>query len=152
MKPEESDRRILRELQRDATLSLKDLAERVSMSSSTVWRRVQDLENGGIITGRVTLTDPTLLGLTVCMLLHVNIIEQTADARRAFERFVDLHDNILQCFAVTGTHDYTLVVRARTVEAFERFLMDELLAHPSVASTASQLVLRQHKNTTALPL
>lgn len=148
----QADQKILAELQRDATLSLNDLSEKVAMSSSTIWRRIQDMEASGVITGRVTLVDPAMLGLTVCILIHVNIIAQSANARREFETFVAGHDNILQSFAVTGGHDYTLVVRTKTVEEYERFLMDELLAHPSVDSSSSHLVLRQQKNATALPL
>lgn len=147
----ENDRKILREIQRDATLSLKELSERVAMSQSTVWRRIQDLEASGVITGRVTLVEPTQVGLTVCCLVQVNIVEHKADVRRAFERFVAEADAVLQCFAITGGHDYTLIVRTPTVEDYESFLMNDLLAHPSVATTATHLALRQHKNTTILP-
>ncbi|MBM7069341.1 Lrp/AsnC family transcriptional regulator [Actibacterium sp. 188UL27-1] len=148
----QADHRILTTLQNDATLSLKELAEATHLSASTVWRRMQDLEAAGVIRDRVALLDPEKLGLGVCTLVHVNISSQTPETRRAFEAFVDLHDTILQCFAVTGEQDYMLVLRSRTVADFERFLMDQLLAHPSVASSSSQLVLRHHKNSTALPL
>lgn len=148
----ENDRRILRELQRDAGLSLKALAERVAMSASSVWRRVQELEAAGVITGRVTLVDPLKVGLKVCVLVQVNIVEHKAEVRSEFERFVERSDHILQCFAITGSHDYALIVRTPTVEDFERFLMKDLLAHPSVASTATQLVLRQHKGSHVLPI
>ena len=149
---QENDRRILRELQRDATLSLKALAQKISMSASSVWRRIQDLEAAGVILGRVTLIDPMKAGLKVCVLIQVNIVEHKTDVREAFERFVANADEILQCFAITGSHDYALIVRTRTVEDYERFLMTKLLAHPSVASTATQLVLRQHKGSSVLPL
>lgn len=152
MELQESDRRILRALQADATISLKDLAAGVAMSSSTVWRRVQELENAGVITGRKTLVDPAKLGLTVTILLNVNIVAQSRESRQAFEQFALAHPNILQCFKVTGAHDYVLIVRMRRVEDFERFLMEELLAHPSVSSTQSQLILRQCKSTTDLPV
>ena len=148
----ENDRRILRELQRDATLSLKALAEKISMSASSVWRRIQDLEATGVILGRVTLIDPMKAGLKVCVLIQVNIVEHKTDVREAFELFVANADEVLQCFAITGSHDYALIVRTRTVEDYERFLMTKLLAHPSVASTATQLVLRQHKGSSVLPL
>ena len=148
----ENDRRILRELQRDATLSLKALAEKISMSASSVWRRIQDLEAAGVILGRVTLIDPMKAGLKVCVLIQVNIVEHKTDVREAFELFVANADEVLQCFAITGSHDYALIVRTRTVEDYERFLMSQLLAHPSVASTATQLVLRQHKGSSVLPL
>jgi Transcriptional regulators len=148
----EADRRLLRALQEDSTRSLKDLAAAAGMSSSTLWRRIQEFEAEGLIRKRVTLLDPEKAGLEVCVLLNVNISNQDRDAREAFERFVAKHDEILQCFAVTGSHDYTLVVRTRSVAAYERFLMDELLAHPAVASSETHLVLRQPKNATALPV
>ena len=151
MAVQENDHQILLELQRDATLSLKELGERVAMSPSTVWRRIQDLEADGVITGRVTLVDPVRMGRTVCVLVDVNITQHRPEVRREFEAFVAGNEAILQCFAVSGAHDYTLIVRTRTVEDYESFLMNELLAHPSVASSATHLVLRQHKNTTIIP-
>ena len=148
----DDEKRILREIQRDGTLSARDLAEKLSLSTSTVWRRMKEMEDAGIITGRVAVASPEKLGLSVCLIVNVNIVEQTGEARRAFEALVQRHEHILQCYAVTGGHDYMLVVRARSVEDFEHFLMDEILAHPSVATTRTQLVLQQKKNTTALPL
>jgi DNA-binding Lrp family transcriptional regulator len=147
-----SDKRLLGILQRDATLSLKDLAEAAGMSSSSVWRRMQEFEASGLLTGRIALLDPVKMGLPVCTLIHVSMRDQSKEARAAFERFADTHDNIQQCFVMTGGYDYTIVVRSASVEAYERFLMDELLAHPSVGTSASHLVLRQHKNTTRVPI
>jgi Lrp/AsnC family transcriptional regulator len=149
---DDSDRRLLRELQRDASLSLKELAERAAMSQSTVWRRIQELEEAGVIIGRVTVTDPERLGLTVCAMISVNMAGQSKNVRREFERFAQTHDNVQQCFSVTGAHDYVLIIRARDVREYERFLMDELLSHPSVASSQSQLILREYKNSTVLPI
>ena len=148
----DADKRILRAIQRDASLGLKDLAEVLAMSSSTVWRRLQELENAGIITGRVTLVDGEKLGLDVTTLVHVNMSDQTAEARAEFERFAEISENIQQCYAVTGAHDYIVVVRMASVRDYERFLMDHLLAHPSVASAQSQLILRECKNSTVLPI
>jgi len=146
------ERKILRELQRDSAQSARDLAEKLNLSPSTVWRRMKDMEDAGILTGRVALADPKKLGLDVCLLVNVNITSQTAGSREAFEEFVHTHENVLQCFAVTGGYDYILVVRLASVDAFEDFLMNEVLAHPSVANTRTQLVLQQMKNSTVLPV
>ncbi|WP_370322241.1 Lrp/AsnC family transcriptional regulator [Oricola sp.] len=152
MRLEETDRRLLRELQRDASLSMKELAERTAMSQSTAWRRVQDMEEAGVITGRVTLADPEQLGLTVSGMISVNMADQTKEGRREFEAFAKAHENVQQCFSVTGSHDYVLIIRTRDVKGYETFLMEELLSHPSVASTQSQLILRHYKNSTVLPV
>lgn len=152
MRLEESDRRLLRELQRDASMSLKELAERAAMSQSTVWRRVQELEEAGVITGRVTLLDPEQVGLSVSAMINVNMSDQTREGRRAFEAFAQGHPNVLQCFSVTGAHDYVLIIRTADVKGYETFLMEELLARPGVASTQSQLILRHYKGSTILPV
>lgn len=148
----EPDRRLLREIQRDATLSLKDLAERLAMSQSTVWRRIQEFEATGLITSRVTLLDPARLGLGVCVFVHANLRDHSNESREAFERFIADQPNVLECFSVTGPHDYVLLIRAENVAAYEDFLMHKLLAHPRVASAQSDFALRQLKYTTMLPL
>ncbi|MEO1688945.1 MAG: Lrp/AsnC family transcriptional regulator [Pseudomonadota bacterium] len=152
MEIEEPDRRLLRVLQLDAGQSIKQLAERAGLSASTAWRRLQALESAGVVRGRVALLDPERLGLDVCALVEVDIAGQSAETRAEFERFVRAAPEILQCYAVTGGHDYTLVVRTPSVGAYERFLMDRLLQHPAVASTQTHLVLRQPKDGHALPV
>lgn len=147
-----ADRRILAALQEDATLTLKQLADRLSMSQSTVWRRVQELEAAGVIVKRVTLVDPRKAGLNVCVFVHVNLREHSAGMRERFDAFIRADRRILESFAVTGEHDYVLIVRTDTVESYDEFLMHHLLSHPSVARASSNLALRQQKYTTALPL
>jgi Lrp/AsnC family transcriptional regulator len=148
----ETDKNILRLLQDNAGLTFKEIAEELSMSHSTVWRRVQEMEDAGIITGRVTLVDPMKVGLSVCSFVQVNIARHDRKVRKDFEAFIARSPEVLECFSITGTHDYSLIVRTPTVEDFEHFLMQQLLAHPSVATASSNIVLRQHKHTTALPL
>jgi Lrp/AsnC family transcriptional regulator len=148
----EADRRLLREIQRDATASLKDLAERLAMSQSTVWRRIQEFEAAGLIAGRVTLLDPARLGLGVCVFVHANLRDHSTESRDGFERFIAGQSEVLECFSVTGPHDYVLIIRTRDVAAYEDFLMHRLLAHPKVASAQSDFALRQLKYTTSLPI
>lgn len=148
----ESDRRILAALQRDSGQPLKELAETLGLSQSTLWRRIRDFEEAGVIAGRPTLLDPAKVGLGVCVFVHVNLRSHTAENRNSFERFLRDQPNVLECFSVTGPHDYVAIVRAADVESFEDFLMHRLLAQPSVASASSNVALRQLKYTTALPL
>ena len=152
VKTEESDRRILRELQRDATLTLKQLSDRLGMSQSTIWRRIQDMEKDGVILGRATLVDPLAVGLSVCVFVHVNMTAHSTEVRSGFEAFAKNAPEIVDCYSVTGAHDYTLIVRARSVEEFETFLMKQVLSQPGVATASSNLALRQHKRTAILPI
>ena len=147
-----NSRRILRELQKDATLSSKELAGRLSMSPSTVWRRLQDLENAGYFKTRGAVLDAQKLGLEICAIIEVNVEAQDATSRARFESFVQADPRITQCFSMTGGHDYLLITYARSVQEFEDFLMNALLAHSSVAGSDTAVVLKQIKNTTALPV
>lgn len=148
----DADLKVLRAVQEDATASNREMADRVGMSPSTLWRRIHDLEATGAIRARVALIDPEKVGFPVCVFVFVNLADYQKSTLTRFERFVQATPEILECFAVTGTNDYTLIIRARSVGEFERLLMDRILAHESVASATSQFALRQHKYTTALPL
>ena len=143
---------ILRALQSDATLSANDLAQRLTMSSTTVWRRIQDMEQAGVFSARAAVLNPEKLGLEVCVLIEVNIKSQDAESRQSFEQFAQADERITQCFSLTGQHDYVIVAYARSIKDFEAFLMNSLLAHPSVESSNASLVLNRVKNSTALPI
>lgn len=147
-----ADLKVLRLLQEDAGLSRQDLASASAMSSSTLWRRVSDLQASGAIRKRVALLDPEVVGVPVCVFLSVNLVDHDSKTRQRFESFVESAAEIMECYLVTGSYDYVLIVRSKSVKAFETFLMNEVLGHKSVASSSTQMSLRQFKYTTALPL
>jgi len=147
-----ADRKALRLLQAGAKLSKQELAEAVGMSPSTLWRRLTDLEASGAIKGRVTLLDPTEVGLPVCAILSVNLVDHNLASRERFEEFVTAQPEIMECYSVTGEFDYLLVTRSQSVQEFELFLMNRVLAHKAVASTASQIALSVKKYSTELPI
>ena len=149
---DETDRAILNALQRDATLSVRALAEHLNQSQSTLWRRMSALEKADLIRRRVALLDPAKVGIGVCVFVQINLRGHSADIRKAFEALVERTPEIMDCFAVTGGFDYTLIVRTRTVEDFETLLMQRILDHDSVANAASHFSLRHIKHETALPL
>lgn len=146
------DRDILAALQRDATLSARALAERLGQAQSTIWRRLNSLEQTGIIRARVALLDPTRAGVGVCVFVQINLTGHSPAIRAAFEALVMRTPEIMDCFAVTGGFDYSLIVRCGSVEDFETLLMHHILAHDSVANASSQFALRHIKAETALPL
>jgi len=146
------DIEILRLLQNDATLTHQALADATGLSPATAWRRVQSLEAAGILSGRVALVDPKRAGLATTVMTEVTLTGHSRENRDGFEQLVARSAEILECYAVSGSHDYRLLIRVRDIEAYEHFLMEVLLAHPAVASAVTAFVLRQIKYTTALPL
>jgi len=151
MKLSVSDRRLLQALQDDASLSQIDLAERSGLSRTSVWRRVRELEEAGVIEGRVALLSPKALGLQIHVLLSVSMVEHSNKVRRSFETHVERLPEVMECFSVSGERDYVLQIISRDMESYNEFLNTKILHHSSVQSASSSFALRRVKYTTALP-
>ena len=149
---DEIDRRIVRELQRDASLSQAVLAERVGASVASVWRRVRNLEKEGVLGPTIRLANAQRLGRSVNVLCQVRMRRQTVEARADFEQFIQSRDEIVECYAMSGEWDYLLRIAVRDVDDYDRFSRQGVLAHPSVANAASNFALRQVKYTTEIPV
>lgn len=149
---DETDRRLLRLLQRDSTLSTQALAEQAGLSASPAWRRVRRLIEEGVIRRQVALVDPVRAGLHAMAYLQVSLMEHTEESLARFDRFVQTEDQIVECSAITGTSDYHLKIVAPDPEGLEHFIMRRMLALGLVRGTVTNFVLRQTKYTTALPL
>jgi Lrp/AsnC family transcriptional regulator len=146
------DRRIVRELQRDASQSHAALADKVGASSASVWRRIRALEKGGVLGKTVRLADAEALERSVNVLCQVRMTRQTVEARAEFEEFIQSREEIVECYAMSGEWDYLLRIAVRDVADYDRFVMRGVLAHPSVAHAASNFALRQVKYTTEIPV
>ncbi len=152
MKISDIDARILAQLQRDASLSLAALSERLGAAQSTIWRRVNDLEQAGVIRRRVAVLDPRKVGASLCILAHVTLEDHSEEAVLAFTRLVETHPEIQECHKVSGLADYIVKIRVKDVEAYEAFQSRHLLRSPYVRSVQSSFVLKEVKATTELPL
>jgi Lrp/AsnC family transcriptional regulator, leucine-responsive regulatory protein len=146
------DRRILRSLQENARLSSAELAQKVGLSISPVWRRVRALEEGGVITGYQALVDPAAVGLPVNVFVHVSLEKQVEAALESFEAAVRRRPEVMECYLMTGDADYLLRVVVPDLTEYERFLMDHLTRIRGIASIKSSFALRPVKRGTELPL
>ena len=152
MKLTETHMRVLRALQKNCAQPLDQLAKAISISQSTLWRRIQELDNEGVILGRIAVLDPRRMGLTVCAFVNINLVSQSAQHRDDFLKLIHDTREIVQCYSVTGPHDYCLIIWVRDIESYEELLMNKILSHPSVASASSNIALRRQKYTTELPI
>ena len=152
MKLSRPDRRLLDELQRDATRNQAELAEISGMSRTSCWRRIRDFEEAGVIERQVALLNPKAVGLNIQVLLLVTMTEHTDENRQSFEHHVSLLPEVTECFSVSGDRDYLLQVVAEDMERYNQFLNGEILRHAAVRSASSTFVLRRVKYTTALPI
>ena len=147
-----SDYRLLNALQNDASIGQIDLAEQSGLSRTSVWRRIRELEESGLIERRVALLNPKSLGFQIHVLLSVTMVEHSDKTRSGFETHVKNLPEIMECFSVSGDRDYVLQIVSPDMESFNDFLNTKILHHPSVHSASSSFALRRVKYTTALPL
>jgi Lrp/AsnC family transcriptional regulator len=147
-----TDRRLLNELQRDATRNQIELAELVGMSRTSCWRRIREFEEAGLIERRVAILNPKIAGFNIQVLLLVAMTEHTDKNRQGFERHVSLLPEVTECFSVSGDRDYVLHVVVKDMESYNEFLNSQILKHAAVRSASSTFVLRRVKYSTELPL
>ncbi|MGX1500799.1 Lrp/AsnC family transcriptional regulator [Labrenzia sp. MBR-25] len=124
------DRKILFELMRDATLPVAQLAERVGLSQTPCWKRVQKLETAGIITGRVALVDPETIGLGLTVFVEIEAADHTPDWRASFREIVKTLPSIVEVYRMAGDVDYLLKVLVPDMTAFDDFYLNLTRALP----------------------
>jgi len=146
------DRRILHELQADASLSNVELARRVHLSPSPCLARVKALEAAGLIRQYVALLDPKQLGLNLNVFISISLKQQTREALSDFEVAICAHDEVLECYLMTGDADYLIRVAVPDMAALERFIIERISPLPQVEKIRSSFALKQVRYKTALPL
>jgi Lrp/AsnC family transcriptional regulator len=144
------NRRILSHLQEDAALSVGDLAEIVGISKSACWRRIQKLEEEGIIRGRVTLLDPAALDLSLTVFISIRTNQHNESWARKFRAVVDNVPGVLEAYRMSGELDYLIKAVVRDMPDYDR-LYKELIQAELFDVTAS-FVMEEIKRTTALPI
>lgn len=148
---DETDRRILVQLQRDASLSIDALADLVSLSRNACWRRVKRLESEGVLKRRVAILDPDAVGLSLQVFVLIRTNNHSADWLRAFRSAVSEMPEIVGAQRMSGDLDYVLRVRVADVPAYDRFYQ-RLIAKVPIADVSASFVMEDIKETTALPI
>lgn len=146
------DAKILDLIQKDAGLSVAEIADRVGLSSSPCWRRIKRMEEAGIIQGRVTLLDRDTLGLGFEVVASVKLALPSKENLSKFEQLVQKWPEVMECMTVTGAVDYVIRITTTDMHAYDSFLREKLLGSGLVSDVQSRIVINIAKRTTALPL
>lgn len=146
------DAKILNLLQEDASLSIAEIAERVGLSSSPCWRRIERLKKIGVITKQVALVDLEKVGLNFEVIASVKLQLPTRENLERFESAVLRWPEVVDCATVTGAVDYMLRVITTDMHRYDDFLRDKVLSLGLVSDVQSKIVIRIAKRTTAAPL
>lgn len=147
---DEFDRRILREVQRDSSRPVTQLAEAVGLSQAPCWRRLHRLKEEGYIAGEIALLDRKRLGWDLELFVQVKLASHGPGAKDAFTAAMRNNDQVIGCYVLLGSIDIMVHVVARDVADYERFLF-ELLAL-GVQEAITMTVLTEIKRTTAVPV
>ena len=146
------DLKILHELQRDGSLSNVALARRVHLSPSPCLARVKALESAKVIDRYVAIASAAALGLGLSVFVSISLRSQNKASLSEFEQRVVEHDEVMECYLMTGDSDYLLRVAVADMAALEKFILEQLSPIPGIEKIRSSFALKQVRYKTALPL
>ncbi len=149
---QQADRDILRILQREGRLSNVELAQRIGLSESPCFRRVKRLEESGLITGYRASLDQRQLGLQVTAFVQVSLDKHDDRQQAGFMEKVMEEEHIVECHAMSGSHDFLLKVLAYSMDHFSEISMQRILKFPGVVHIESNFSLQAIKGGAALPV
>ena len=145
------DRTLLEILQQDATLSIAQMAERVGLSATPCWKRIQKLEARGVITRRVAIVDPDRVGVGLSVLVGVEAGEHTPEWLERFSAGVAAMPEVMAAYRMAGDIDYILHVAVADMAEYDAFYK-RLIAVAPMKNVTSRFAMERMKHTTAYPL
>ncbi len=147
-----ADRRILRAIQANPELTMRELGEVTGLSHTPCWRRLNKLRKDGIITEKRYFLNPLKLGFEIVAFCFVRMKEHTRETLNEFEEAAYRVPEVVECYSATGDHDYILKVLASTVQDYEKTIKHKLLELPHVSFISTSLTLNEVKNTPDVPI
>ena len=148
---DEIDRRLLQLLQADTTLSIAQMADRVGLSPTPCWKRIQKLEAGGVITRRVALLDPELVGTPLTAFVAIEAGAHTPQWMQRFTSGIAAMPEVMEVYRMAGEVDYLLRVAVADMAEFDRFYK-RLIGLAPMKNVTSRFAMERMKFTTAYPL
>lgn len=145
------DRKILRILQEDSTLAVADLAKKVGLSTTPCWRRIQKMEEDGVIQRRVAVLDPSKVNVGVTVFVSVKTNEHNEAWMRKFSGVIDEFPEVVEFYRMSGDVDYLMRVVVPDIHAYDSFYK-KLIGKINLTDVSSAFAMGQIKYTTALPL
>ena len=146
-----TDKRILDLLQTDASLTVKQIAEQISLSVTPCWKRIQKLEEQGYIRARVALLDPKRINANVTVFVAIKTDQHTVQWIERFNKEVNELPEVMEIYRMSGEIDYLLRVVVSSIEAYDRFYK-KLIDRIELSNVTSSFAMEQIKYTTALPI
>ena len=147
-----TDRRILSILQTEPDVKATEIGERIGLSQSACWRRIQRLREEGVIKDQPAVLDREKVGLTTMVFAHVKLTSHGRGNLTEFADAVREYPEVLDCYVVLGNNDFLLRIVAEDIKDYERFMYEKLSQLPGVQEVNSSIALSEIKHTTVLPI
>ena len=148
---DEMDRKILAELQLDASQSLDDIARKVGSSKTPVWNRIRKLREQGVITRQTVILDPDALGLEACFFVLIRTSEHEAEWQKKFLQALRKRPEVMEAHRLAGDVDYILKVRVANALTYDTFYQ-ALISEVRIYNVTALLSMEEIKSTTLLPV
>lgn len=145
------DRKIVAALMEDATLPIAQIADRVGLSQTPCWKRIQKLEAAGVLKSRVALADPAKLGFGLSVFVGIEAVDHSSEWRETFVRAIDTLPEVMEAFRMAGEMDYLLRVAVADMAAFDDFYRRLTDAVP-LKNVTSHFAMERLRYTTAYPV
>ena len=145
------DRKILTVLQADANISIADLADRVGLSQTPCWKRIQKLEQAGVILKRVALVSPEKIGLGLTVFVQIETADHSGPWLDKFAQTVAAMPEVMEFYRMAGDVDYMLRVVVRDMQSYDAFYK-KLIETVPLKNVTSRFAMERIKQTTALPI
>ncbi len=152
MQMDKVDREILEILQKDSTASLNDIADAVNLTTTPCWKRLKKLEDAGVITKRVALLEPELLGLSLTVFVMVQTNDHSHEWYRKFVATVEEFPEVMEFYRMAGEYDYMMKVLAKDMNDFDHFYKKLVNSVDGLNNVTSTFAMESLKYTTELPL
>lgn len=149
---DDTDRDLLRILQKDATLTNKELAYMLGKSVATIHERVKKLKDKGYIQRIVAILDRKKIEKKLIAISHVLLKEHTKTALSQFEQQVAQFDQVMECYQMTGSFDFILRIACNDMDDYHIFLRNKLATLPNIVTVQSFFILSETKSDTAYPI
>ena len=148
---DDMDRKILGELQSDASQSLDEIARKVGSSKTPVWNRIRRMREAGVILRQTALLDAESLGLEACFFVLIRTSEHEAEWQHKFLQVLRSRPEVLEAHRLAGDIDYILKVRVKNARAYDAFYQ-ALISEVKIFNVTALLSMEEIKATTVLPL
>ena len=149
---DQTDRRILEWLQQEPGINASDLGEKIGLSQSAAWRRIQRLRDEGVIREQPVKIDREKIGLNTMVFAHVKLTSHGRSNLAEFSDAVQEFPEVLDCYVVLGNVDFLLRIVTEDIKAYEQFFFEKLSQLPGIQEVNSSIVLSDIKHTTVLPI